>query len=205
MWGPQVRILSNTLWSLTSVICWLPTERCADGEWSSCRLWRVVSIMYFVFDGLRDIWLRCVHWTTSERHDWRTVVTAGTSNVSHPGLKEYLILLFFWGACLSRTLRNTEYQVANASSGSVWLYTLSKGALLRSLKNSLSSNLAKDLYVGNLYTFFWPSAADGVVVADADYWHTDSKDVRDVSWVDMINESFWWRCDPGWGANSLRG
>ena len=151
MCGPQVRLLSivtpNTLWSLTSVICWLPTERCADGEWSSCRFWRVVRIMYFVLDGLRDIWLRCVHWTTSERHDWRTVVTAGTSNVSHPGLKEYLILLFFWGACLSRTLRNTEYQVANVSSGSVWLYTLSKGALLRSFKNSLSSNLAKELYV----------------------------------------------------------
>ena len=83
LWGPQVRLLSivtpNTLWSLTSVICWLSTERCADGEWSSCRFWCVVSTMYFVFDGLRDIWLRCVHSTTSERHDWRTDVIAGTS------------------------------------------------------------------------------------------------------------------------------
>ena len=66
------------------------------------------------------------------------------------------------------------------------MYTLSNGALLRSFKNSLSSNLAKDLYVkggvshlGNLNTFFF--AADGVVVADADYWHTGFKDVRDVS------------------------
>ena len=56
----------------------------------------------------------------------------------------------------------------------------------------------------SLHLFFWPSAADGVVVADADYWHTGFKDVRDVSWVDMINERFWWRCDPGWRANSLR-
>ena len=83
MWGPLVRLLSivtpNTLWSLTSVICWLPTERCADGEWNSCRFWRVVRIMYFVFDGLRDTWLRCVYSATSERHDWRTVVIAGTS------------------------------------------------------------------------------------------------------------------------------
>ena len=118
---------------------------------------------------------------------------------------------FFRRTCLSRTLRNTEYQVANAASGSVWLYTLSKGALLRSLKNSLSSNLAKDLYVkracptlGIFTPFFLPSTAARVVVADADYWHTGFKDVRDVSWVDMINESFWWRCDPGWSANSLR-
>ena len=83
MWGPQVRLLSivtpNTLWSLTLVICWLPAERCADGAWSSCCFWRVVSIMYFIFDELRDIWLRCVHSATSERHDWRTDVIAGTS------------------------------------------------------------------------------------------------------------------------------
>ena len=33
----------------------------------------------------------------------------------------------------------------------------------------------------SLHLFFGPSAADGVVVADADYWHTGFKDVRDVS------------------------
>ena len=33
----------------------------------------------------------------------------------------------------------------------------------------------------SLHLCFGPSAADGVVVADADYWHTGFKDVRDVS------------------------
>ena len=107
--------------------------------------------------------------------------------------------------CQGRTLRNTEYQVANASSGSVWLSTLSKGALLRSLKTHFRQIWQRTCMLsGNLYTFFWLGAADEIVVADADYWHTGFKDVRDVSWVDMINERFWWRCDPGWGANSLR-
>ena len=33
----------------------------------------------------------------------------------------------------------------------------------------------------SLHLFFLKSAADGIVVADADYWHTGFKDVRDVS------------------------
>ena len=138
MRGPQVRLLSivtpNTLWSLTSVICWLPTEWCADGAWSSCRFWRVVSIMYFVFDGLRGIWLRCVHSTTSERHDWRTDVIAGTScpevwivvssaNMSHcaEGIRQRGI----WLRCVhSTTSERHDWRtdvIAGTSCPEVWI------------------------------------------------------------------------------------
>ena len=68
-----------------------------------------------------------------------------------------------------------------ASSGSVWVYTALNDAHSRDV---VSSNLAKDLYVNNvcpsfgiLTSFFYHVAADGIMVADANYRYTDFMDV----------------------------